>query len=80
MALTISITNKDLERNTNANTGLNKVHTQRIERSIKIVIQAAGHVYNHETRKGYFKVQPKSRQMMKRNNNKNEMKASAILK
>lgn len=55
-------------------------HTQSVERCVKMVTEAAGHVYSHERREGYIKAQIASRLLMTRNQSKESMKALVTFK
>ena len=48
-------------------------HTQSIERCVKMVTEAAGHVYSHERREGYIRSQVVSRELMSRNRSKQDV-------
>ena len=47
-------------------------HTQSVERCVKMVTDAAAHVYSHDRREGYIRSQVISRQLMSRNNSKQD--------
>lgn len=80
--LTTSLSNKQLEtfKDTPMQVPNWPSHTQSVERCVKMVTEAAAHVYSHETREGYIKAQATSRQLMKRNRSKKDMKALATFK
>lgn len=48
-------------------------HTQSVERCVKLVTEAAGHVYTHERRESYIRAQLASRHLMSRNRSKKDM-------
>ena len=48
-------------------------HTQSIERCVKMVTEAAAHVYSQERREGYIRSQVVSRELMSRNRSKQDI-------
>ena len=80
--LTTFLTSKDLKSSKDTPMQVPKwpSHTQSVERCVKMVTEAAGHVYSHEKREGYIKAQLASRQLLERNNSKKDMKALAVFK
>ena len=48
-------------------------HTQSVERCVKMVTEAAGHVFSHERREGYIRSQVVSRELMSKNNSKRDI-------
>ena len=48
-------------------------HTQSIERCVKMVTEAAAHVYSAERREGYIRSTVVSRQLMSRNKSKKDL-------
>ena len=48
-------------------------HTQSVERCIKMVTEASGHVYSQDRREGYIRSQILSRELMSRNRSKKDM-------
>ena len=48
-------------------------HTQSVERCVKMVTEAAGHVYSHERREGYIRSQVVSRELMSKNKSKKDI-------
>lgn len=80
--LTTSLTSKDLKRfeDTPMQVPNWPSHTQSVERCVKMVTEAAGHVYSHEKREGYIKAQLVSRQLLQRHNSKKDMKSLATFK
>ena len=48
-------------------------HTQSIERCVKMVTEASGHVYSQERRDGYIRSQILSRELVSRNRSKKDM-------
>ena len=48
-------------------------HTQSIERWVKMVTEAAGHVYSQERREGYIRSQVVSRKLMSQNRSKQDI-------
>ena len=47
-------------------------HTQSVERCVKMVTEAAAHVYSHDRREGYIRSQVISRELMSKNNSKKD--------
>lgn len=52
-------------------------HTQSVERCVKMVTEASSHVFSHERRESYIRAQVVSREIMSRNNSKQDMLALA---
>ena len=48
-------------------------HTQSVERCVKMVTEAAGHVYTHERREAYIRSKVTSRELMALNNSKKDL-------
>ena len=48
-------------------------HTQSVERCIKMVTEAASHVYSHERREGYIRSKVVSRELMSMNKSKKDL-------
>ena len=48
-------------------------HTQSVERCVKMVTEAAAHVYSHERREGYIRSQVVSRELMSKNTSKKDI-------